>query len=92
VLSQPGAENTDAATVIQKLEKMAQDNPLFNNGLEMALGGYTEKARAHCEASIVGLMFVKEEDLQSREMKDKVKFRWKDIEVSCLLFLILVDL
>ena len=85
VLLPPGAKK-DVTEVIQTLKDMAQDNSDFRKGLDKYSKCKTCEIGTHCEANIVSLMFASEKDLQSSG--NKVKFTWKEIEVSHLLLLI----
>ena len=85
VLSPLGAKK-DVAEVIQTLKDMAQDNSDFCMGLDKYSKCRVCEAGTHCEANIVSMMFASEKDLQSSG--NKVKFTWKEIEVSHLLLLI----
>jgi hypothetical protein len=74
------------AEVMKTLEKMRQDNPAFREGLDKFSSDKGFPTGSHCEANIVALMFASEKDLHASGKK--VKFTWKEIEVSHLLLLI----
>jgi len=89
--SSPLGVKTDATEVIQMLDASARDNSNFRKGLKKLTPSREHKTSSlptHCEANIIGLMFLSEEDVKSN--KDLIQFSWKDIEVSRPLFLISV--